>query len=52
MRWRFEARLNIPGSPRIKPYTGSTVYTLDPGSGKIVQQEVWPCCTASLVWLT
>lgn len=40
MRWRFEARLKIPGSPRIKPYTGSTVYTLDPDSGKIIQQEV------------
>ena len=26
-RWRFAASLNVPGKPKLKPYTGSTRYS-------------------------
>ncbi|KAF6258407.1 hypothetical protein COO60DRAFT_1127701 [Scenedesmus sp. NREL 46B-D3] len=41
LRWRLEGRLKIGNLP-IKPYTGSTVYTVDEGSGLITRHdEAW-----------
>lgn len=28
-RWRFAASLNVPGKPKLKPYTGSTTYKIN-----------------------
>ena len=40
-RWRLAATLNIPGSPAIKPYTGTTKYVTD-DSGLICKHlEEW-----------
>lgn len=40
-RWRFAASLNVPGAPKLKPYTGSTVYTVNE-EGKIsAHTEEW-----------
>ena len=52
LRWRFEARLNVPGSPKIKPYYGSTRYSLNE-AGMIVQQEVRALQTSAsgFLWL-
>ena len=36
-RWRFDAAINFPGKPRIKPYTGSTRYIIKDG---LVQQHI------------
>ena len=44
LRWRFEAALNVPGRPRIKPYLGTTNYTVG-DNGKIIRQEVCPTMT-------
>ena len=41
LKWRFEAALNVPGKPRIKPYLGTTLYTLD-DNHMIIKQEVSP----------
>ncbi|KAK9916782.1 hypothetical protein WJX75_006973 [Coccomyxa subellipsoidea] len=43
-RWRFDAAINFPGKPRIKPYTGSTRYIIKDG---LVQQhiETWDIST-------
>lgn len=41
LRWRLEGRLKIGQLP-IKPYTGTTVYTVDESSGKITgHTETW-----------
>ena len=29
LRWRLEGALKIPGSPKIKPYTGTTLYKVN-----------------------
>ena len=40
-RWRFAASLNVPGAPKLKPYTGSTVYSIN-DDGKIYShREEW-----------
>ncbi len=31
LKWRFEATLNFPTSPKIKPYTGTTIYHITDG---------------------
>ncbi|BDA40993.1 hypothetical protein COCOBI_01-6480 [Coccomyxa sp. Obi] len=43
-RWRFDAAINFPGKPRIKPYTGSTRYIIKDG---LIQQhiETWDIST-------
>ena len=33
MRWRLEGVLKLPGRPRIKPYTGTTRYTMQQRHG-------------------
>ena len=41
LKWRLEATLNVPGSPAIKPYTGTTKYVTN-SSGLICQHlEEW-----------
>lgn len=41
LRWRLAATLNVPGSPAIKPYTGTTKYVTN-NSGLICQHlEEW-----------
>ncbi len=41
MRWRFDAGTNLPGKPRLKPYTGSTKYIIN-SDGLIEKQiETW-----------
>lgn len=41
LRWRLAATLNVPGSPAIKPYTGTTKYTTNQ-SGLICKHlEEW-----------
>mmetsp|Transcript_27624 Transcript_27624/g.88559 ORF Transcript_27624/g.88559 Transcript_27624/m.88559 type:complete len:143 (+) Transcript_27624:438-866(+) len=41
LRWRLEGVLRIPVKAPIKPYTGTTIYTVGP-SGKIVSHfETW-----------
>lgn len=41
LRWRLEGKLKIGNLP-IKPYTGTTVYTIDEDSGKITgHTETW-----------
>lgn len=40
LKWRFEATLNVPTSPKIKPYTGTTIYHIK--DGKVDQHiETW-----------
>ena len=40
-KWRFAASLNIPGKPKLKPYTGTTVYSIN-REGLIYQhKEEW-----------
>ena len=44
-RWRFDAAINFPGKPRIKPYTGSTKYVIN-DQGLIQQHiESWDIST-------
>ena len=31
LKWRFEATLNVPTHPKIKPYTGTTMYHITNG---------------------
>ncbi|KAF8060078.1 hypothetical protein HT031_005017 [Scenedesmus sp. PABB004] len=46
LRWRLEGRLKLGGLP-IKPYTGTTVYTLDEASGLITRhEETWDISAA------
>ena len=41
LKWRLAATLNVPGSPAIKPYTGTTKYVTN-NSGLICQHlEEW-----------
>ncbi|KAF5829941.1 hypothetical protein DUNSADRAFT_15297 [Dunaliella salina] len=45
LRWRLEGTLNFAGLS-IKPYTGTTTYTVDESSGKIKEHsEVWDIST-------
>ena len=40
-KWRFDAAINIPGKPRIKPYTGATKYVIS-NDGLVEQHiETW-----------
>jgi hypothetical protein len=38
LKWRFDAALNIPGKPRFKPYTGTTLYSTN-DKGLIYKHE-------------
>ena len=41
LRWRFDAATNLPGKPRLKPYTGSTKYIIN-NEGLVEKQiETW-----------
>ena len=44
-RWRFDAAINFPGKPRIKPYTGTTMYVFN--DQMLVQKhvETWDIST-------
>ena len=37
-KWRFDAAINFPGKPRIKPYTGTTKYVFN--DQMLVQQHI------------
>lgn len=39
--WRLEGALNLPWKPRIKPYTGETVYTFDARGLVVRHDEEW-----------
>ena len=40
-RWRFAAALHVPGRPKLKPYTGSTMYRIN-SQGLIAEHiEEW-----------
>ena len=38
LRWRLEGALKVPGSPKIKPYTGTTLYKLN--SAGLIQEHL------------
>lgn len=38
LRWRLEGALKVPGSPRIKPYTGTTLYRMN--SAGLIQEHL------------
>lgn len=40
-RWRFAASLNIPGKPKLKPYTGSTEYKINSDGLVYEHKEEW-----------
>lgn len=40
-RWRFAASLNVPGKPKLKPYTGSTMYKLNEAGLVYEHREEW-----------
>jgi len=40
-RWRFAASLNVPGKPKLKPYTGSTRYSVNPEGLIYEHTEEW-----------
>lgn len=40
-RWRFAASLNVPGAPKLKPYTGSTVYSINEQGKIYAHTEEW-----------
>lgn len=39
--WRLEGALNLPWKPKIKPYTGETVYTFDERGLVVRHDESW-----------
>lgn len=40
--WRISGKLNLPWQPRVKPWTGSTVYSIDTHTGLIEKHvEQW-----------
>lgn len=40
--WRMEGRLHLPWLPKLKPWTGSTTYVINPASGRIHKHiEKW-----------
>jgi hypothetical protein len=42
LKWRLEGQLALPGNPPIKAYTGTTLYRLDPTTGRVKEQvESW-----------
>eukprot|EP00884_Botryococcus_braunii_P017435 jgi/Botrbrau1/4375/Bobra.105_2s0021.1 len=41
LKWRFDAALNVPGKPRFKPYTGSTLYTTNDQGLIFKHEETW-----------
>lgn len=40
-RWRFAASLNVPGKPKLKPYTGSTQYCINSEGLIYEHKEEW-----------
>ncbi|PNH11715.1 hypothetical protein TSOC_001413, partial [Tetrabaena socialis] len=44
LRWRLEGSLKI-GGLRIKPYTGTTVYTISPDRRVVRHEETWDIST-------
>ena len=40
-RWRFAASLNVPGKPKLKPYTGSTTYKVNSDGLVYEHAEDW-----------
>jgi len=41
IRWRFDAGTNLPGHPRLKPYTGNTTYIINSDGLVRKQTETW-----------
>lgn len=54
LKWRLEGALNLPGKPRIKPYTGTTIYTTNAAGLIAMHQEEWDISAldafVSIVW--
>lgn len=52
--WRLEGALNLPWKPRIKPYTGETVYTFDERGLVVRHDESWSVSAldafVSVIW--
>lgn len=40
-RWRFAASLNVPGNPKLKPYTGTTMYRVNQDGLVFEHNEQW-----------
>ena len=40
-KWRFAASLNVPGKPKLKPYTGTTTYKLNTAGLVYEHREEW-----------
>jgi hypothetical protein len=40
--WRMEGRMHLPWLPKLKPWTGSTTYIINPATGRICKHiEKW-----------